>query len=214
MSLTLPMFPLELVLYPGESLNLHIFEPKYKDLINDTRDQNSNFGIPVFQKGKSLNYGTSAKISKIVNEYSDGRLDIKTEGIQAFRIISYQKVVESKLYSAAEIEYIDLDKTPDISTNVKIIPLIEELYQYMNIDKEIPSADTELFSFIIAHQIGLSINQELELLSIESEYERESFLHDHLLHLIPVVKEMEALRKKVEMNGHFKNIIPPEIDSY
>ncbi len=211
MSQLIPMFPLELVLFPEEDLSLHIFEPKYKELIQDVRRQDTPFGIPVFQKGKKLQYGSVAELSSIESEYSDGRLDIKTKGLQAFKIKSYIKVADEKLYGAAEVEYIDLDRTPDITTNLKIIELIHELYVQMNIEKEIPDAGIDLFSFKIAHQVGLSINQELQVLTIASEYDRAAFIHEHLLHLIPIVKEMEALRKKVQMNGHFKNVIPPDI---
>ena len=211
MSQLIPMFPLELVLYPEEDLSLHIFEPKYKELIQDVKDQGMPFGIPVYQQGKKLTYGSTAALSSIENEYSDGRLDIITKGLRAFKIKTYVKIADSKLYGAAEVEYLELTRTPEVSINLQIIDLIQELYNQMDIDKEIPDADTELFTFKIAHQVGLSINQELQVLTIESESDRAGFIHDHLLNLIPVVREMEALRKKVQMNGHFKNIIPPDI---
>ena len=66
-----------------------------------------------------------------------------------------------------------------------------------------------MFSYLVGHHVGLSKEQELELLSIDSEESRQVYLVEHLTELLPVVKEMESLRKKVEMNGHFKNLKPP-----
>ena len=63
----------------------------------------------------------------------------------------------------------------------------------------------------MGHHVGLSLEQEYELLSISSEEDRQDYMLEHLERLIPIVKDMETLRKRVQMNGHFKNIIPPNV---
>ena len=75
MEYTLPLFPLNIVAFPGETLNLHIFEPRYKELITDCIKSDYVFGIPSFVKNK-IEVGTTAKILKIEKTYEDGRMDI------------------------------------------------------------------------------------------------------------------------------------------
>ncbi len=77
----IPVFPLGIVVYPGEELNLHIFEPKYKQLINDCFETKKPFGIPTVIDGKIVEMGTTVLIKEISKTYEDGQLDIRTEGL-------------------------------------------------------------------------------------------------------------------------------------
>ncbi len=206
---TIPIFPLELILFPTENLNLHIFEPRYKQLIKDVYDHKIEFGIPYFKKGEEMLYGCSAILLSIKRTYEDGRMDIKTLGSKVFRIHQLHKKFEDKLYSSATIDFIDNNHEYDIRKTKKLSSLITDLYTFMNINKTVPELKTPMFSYHVGHHVGLSKGQELQLLSIDSEEARQAFLIEHLTELLPVVKEMEELRKKVEMNGHFKNLKPP-----
>lgn len=207
----IPLFPLSLVLFPGESLNLHIFEPRYKQLVLDCNDQDFEFGIPCHIDSKELRYGTTASLQSIVKTYPDGRMDIKTKGVQIFKIQKYFKFYNEKLYPGAEVEFLEGNQKSDPVAISVIISMMEKLYDFMKIKKVIPDYQEKNYSFEVGHHIGLSVNQEAQLLEMKHEEERESFIIDHLEHLLPVITEMEHLRKKVQMNGHFKNIIPPEI---
>jgi len=206
---TIPIFPLDLILFPGEKLNLHIFEPRYKQLINDTNEHQITFGIPYFQKGKGMEYGCTAELLSIKKTYKDGTMDIKNLGSSVFKIIEVHKNKDDKLYSSASIEYIEISSDVDDVITQKLSSLIDQLYQLMNINKPIPELKDTLFSYLVGHHVGLSKEQEFQLLIIESEKKRQEFLIKHLTDLIPVVTEMEALRKKIEMNGHFKDLKPP-----
>lgn len=81
----------------------------------------------------------------------------------------------------------------------------------MHIDKDPPDLNNGFTCFDIAHKIGLASQQEYELLTLETEELRQEYLINHLDKFIPAVKEMENLRKKIQMNGHFKNVIPPSL---
>jgi len=207
----IPVFPLSLVLFPGESLNLHIFEPRYKQLILESQKEGFDFGIPAHIDSKQLRYGTMASLERIVKTYPDGRMDIKTKGLDVFKIEQYHKSFNDKLYPGADVSYIKGNVTSDPVAVTIMTKMMEQLYEFMKIKKDIPKPTEHNFSFAIGHHIGLSINQEAELLAIENETDREAFIIDHLEHLLPIITEMEELRKKVQMNGHFKNVIPPEI---
>ena len=84
MSKFLPLFPLQLVVFPGEKLKLHIFEPRYKQLVGECRDEKMTFGLPAFFDGRVAEYGTEMRLLTIFKTYDDGRMDIMTEGVAAF----------------------------------------------------------------------------------------------------------------------------------
>lgn len=209
----IPIFPLELVLFPTEKLNLHIFEPRYRQLINDIKVQDIEFGIPFFQSGSEMSYGTMAKLSNISKTYPNGEMDIKTLGTQVFRILNILQSYQNKLYSGATIEILANEHDSDQDQTQLLSALVRNLYDLMKIDKPLPGFDHQFFSYKVGHHLGLSQNQELELLRLGSESQRQEFLIKHLESLIPIVIEMEDLRKKVEMNGHFKDLKPPNFNA-
>lgn len=210
MATLIPIFPLQLVLFPNEKLNLHIFEPRYKQLIQDAQLNDIEFGIPFFQKGKEMTHGTTTKLVEISKVHDNGTMDIKSKGIRIFRIHELHSRFEDKLYSAATVDFLESDTNNDPLLTKHLSSLVRKLYEIMKIDKPLPDFDDPNFSFEVGHHLGLSKTQELELLILHSENDRKDYLVNHLENLIPIVIEMEELRKKVEMNGHFKNITPPD----
>ena len=209
MTIKIPIFPLELVLFPEEKLNLHIFEQRYRQLITDVKEKNFQFGIPVYQKGNEMSYGTTASLTEISNIHDNGTMDIKTKGEKIFRIHQIHTQFEDKLYSGATVEFVESVDEVDTMLAEELSSLVRQLYDLMKIDKPLPGFNDRSFSFKVGHHLGLSMDQELTLLQTNNESDRKIFLIDHLQNLLPIVIEMEDLRKKVEMNGHFKNLKPP-----
>jgi len=76
----------------------------------------------------------------------------------------------------------------------------------LKVKKEFLKKDTELNSYDLAHHVGLSLQEEYELLGLMHESQRQEYLKRHLTKVIPLVAEMERLKKKVKLNGHFKNL--------
>ncbi|MEM9888002.1 MAG: LON peptidase substrate-binding domain-containing protein [Bacteroidota bacterium] len=210
MSQILALFPLQLVAFPTENLNLHIFEPRYRQLMKECEEEDKTFGIPAFIGGSVQEYGTELELVEIVKRYPDGKLDVKTRGIGIFRIDEFYSRVPNKLYAGAKVKKMKYDNKSDILLSTKIVERIATLFELMKINKTIPNA-ADFFTFGMGHHVGFSIEQEYELLSIQSEQDRQEFMLAHLDKLIPVVREMEELRKRVQMNGHFKDVIPPKI---
>jgi len=210
MNIELPLFPLKLVAFPGEKLNLHIFEPRYKQLVNECHSLDMKFGIPPVREDRPHYIGTAMKILEISRIYPDGKMDIKTKGLQTFKLIDFSPLGEGKLYPVGTIEFIEDKSISDIVLAGRVINLVSELYDLMKINNPIPELNSEFRIGTIIHKIGLNFEQEIELLEIDSEIERLEYVESHLLKLIPVVGQMEQLRKKIQMNGHFKNVIPPD----
>ena len=102
----LPIFPLDIVVYPGQHLNLHIYEPRYKQLINECKTEGKTFGIPSVFKETLNEYGTEMELLEISEVYDNGEMDIKTNGLKIFRIMEVLREVPEKLYSAAIVVHL------------------------------------------------------------------------------------------------------------
>jgi Lon protease-like protein len=201
-----PIFPLSVVVYPGEDLNLHIFEPKYKQLIKECFDQKKPFGMPVVINSKVNELGTLVDILKISKMYKTGEMDIKTRGQKVFRVLEIINEVPDKLYSGAIVSYPVNTGHGKKLLMTKVIAAIKELHKLLKVNKPFPKREEHLSSYDVAHHAGLTLEEEYEFLSLTSELQRQEYLKRHLAKVLPVVAEMELLREKIKLNGHFKNI--------
>jgi hypothetical protein len=199
------LFPLNLVAFPNESLNLHVFEPRYKQLIRDALNTNSNFGIPSFVH-KKIEYGTEVEIIRVVKEYEDGRLDIITKGKRIFKVLEFINPLPDKLYAGGNIKFLENKGKEDFKTKLLMAKWVKELYSSLKLN-EIVIPET-INSFDIGHKVGLSIEEEYQLIKIDNEYERQRFIINHLKKAVPIVKEIEKTKSRINMNGHFKHLDP------
>jgi len=202
----IPIFPLETVVYPGEKLNLHIFEDRYKQLITECFKEKKMFGIPPVLKNKISENGTLVQVTEIVKQYEDGRMDIKTEGISVFRILEVIESIPAKLYSGAIVKHLPNDDNMLSVQAQKIIDALRELHRLLHVKKEFSKPDEELKSYDMAHHAALSIEEEYELLCLLREDQRLEYLRRHLQKVIPIVAGIESLKKKIQLNGHFKEL--------
>lgn len=202
----IPIFPLSIVVYPHEDLNLHIFEAKYKQLINDCFEQKRLFGMPVVINNKMQELGTLLEITEITKVYKDGELDIKTKGKKVFRVLEVIESVPEKLYHGAIVNYPHNHEHGKRVLMNKVIEAIKHLHTLLKVRKPFHKNEEELWSYDVAHSVGLTLEEEYELLSLMNELQRQEYLKRHLTKVIPVVAEMESLKQKIKLNGHFKNI--------
>lgn len=202
----LPFFPLNLVAYPTENLNLRIFEPRYRQLINECLEEQKTFGIPAFINNKIPGYGTEMQIVQLSKRYDDGRMDIKTKGLRVFRMLSFQNPVPNKLYAGGKIAYADDKDTPG-SVISELQLQLERLHEILQTQADF-STQIQPFSYQIAHKVGLSQEEEYHLLIIDSELERQRYILRHLNKVIPVMSDMERTKERIKLNGHFKNLDP------
>lgn len=202
----IPIFPLGIVVYPGENLNLHIFEPQYKQLIQECHSGQKPFGIPTVIEERLQDFGSLMQITEITKVHDNGEMDIKTKGAKVFRILEVIKEVPDKLYSGAIVNYPDNQEQGDPELMRRVVNSIRELYKLLKVSKEFKKADFELKCYDVAHDIGLSLEEEYELLRLMEERQRQEYLKRHLTKVIPLVAEMEQLKEKIKLNGHFKNL--------
>jgi len=207
----LPLFPLQLVVFPGEKLKLHIFEPRYKQLMGECRDWEITFGIPAYIEGKIAEYGTEMRLLRIFQTYENGEMDVLVEGLHAFQLLRFQRVAPDKLYAGGDVAILENDSVAYQIT-------IEELaVQYARFHELLKSGytrdrfDVDNLSFHVAQEVGLTIQQKVRLLSIPKESERQLMLLEHLHMVIPVLEGADDTRRRVKGNGHFKTLPPLDL---
>ena len=201
-----PIFPLGIVVYPGESLNLHILEPRYKQLISECHTAGKPFGIPTVIDNRVQDYGTVVRIKEITTVHDNGEMDIKTEGEKVFRVLEVIKEIPDKLYSGAIVNYPANQEKGSAEMMRRLLNTVKELYKLLKVEKDFKKSDEQLNSYDLAHHVGFSLQEEYEFLNLLHERQRQEYLKRHLQKVIPLVAEMENLKEKVKLNGHFKNL--------
>ncbi len=195
-----------MVVFPGEELNLHIFEPRYKQLINDCLKTESTFGIPSYVLTK-VEYGTEVKIKEVTKTYDDGRMDIKTEGVSVFRVEDFQNPWKENVYAGGPVKFLDVKNDLDPKLHLLIVSLCRELFEWLHMEEEISITDkTSMYEVI--HKLGLKLEEEYLLLKMKSQRKRQCYVIEHLENLIPALERAEKAKEKIRMNGHFKHFNP------
>ncbi len=201
------LFPLNIVVYPGELVNLHIFEPRYKDLINDCIRNKIGFGIPTFSSTK-LSYGTYVEILEVAKVYEDGRMDIRTKGKEIFKVIDFFNPWKDYQYSGGKVEFLQNSLDSIYETSEKMLSLSQQLFSWLKM-KDKFKLNNDYLAYSIAHKVGLNLEEEFELLQILDEDKRQNFLIRHLENLLPALERAEVAKERIMMNGHFRHLVPP-----
>lgn len=159
--LTLPAFPLKTILLPGEATKLHIFEDRYKELVNDCIDNKASFVIPFFENGKISDYGCEVVIKNIIKKFADGRKDILIECKRICRIMNYIEQLTPKLYGAVLIEFENNNiAITDSNAQDAIIHYFSTVQNKM-IDYE---AVSKLNVYNVANSLQLTPKEKMELI--------------------------------------------------
>jgi uncharacterized protein len=202
----IPLFPLGIVVFPGEKLNLHIFEPRYKQLINDCYTNKKPFGIPTVINNEVTEIGTLVHITQIASVYEDGKMDIKTEADKVFRVLEPIHLVPDKLYNGAIVNYPQNILNGNKALMQNLLEQVRNLHQYLKVEKHFGKSDDLLNAYDIAHHTGMSLEEEYEFLNLLHELQRQEYIKRHIKRVLPIVAEMESLKERVQLNGHFKNL--------
>ena len=203
----LRLFPLNWVIFPNELINLHIFEPRYKQLIAECEETGDPFGVPFFNGGLQP-FGTLVQLVEIRKKYSDGKLDIVAEGIEPFEILQFKPIVESKLYPGGKVKTRIVNYDFDPLEADRLLHLADQFFDLIGTRPKDLKLDPHQISFSIGHKIGLEPEKELELILLADEGSRQEFLMEHLELMIPTLKKANNAKKRIQLNGYFKNFDP------
>ena len=217
----LPLFPLSLVLLPNEFLPLHIFEPRYRQMLKDVALGKNMFGVTMFTPPESFiekpeigTVGCAAEVRE-VQELPDGRSNVMTIGVIRYRLIDYVDAGEP--YLVGDVEF--FEDEPEDETVLK--PLAEEVYVLFeriaraahklsgqrNEFPEIPHIGAEQFSFLVTAAFNLENELKYPLLETRSTIERLEKLREILLGTVEKMEESAEIHKVSQTNGHSKKKI-------
>jgi Lon protease-like protein len=203
----IPVFPLDIVVFPGESLNLHIFEARYIQMIKEKIADKKPFGIPSVINKVYNELGTTMEIVEVVKEYENGEMDVRTRGVQVFRMLQPVSDIPDKLYSGAIVNFPENNfKNDDTNISKVILEEVKRMYTLFNVEAKFPVHKQEAVSYEIGHFVGFTREQEYDLLGLFTEVQRLEYIRRHLNNILPVVKELEAMKARIQMNGHFRDL--------
>lgn len=202
----IPIFPLQVVVFPGEDLNLHIFEPRYKQLINECFEQKKPFGVPAVINNEIKEYGALIHVKEISQTYGNGEMDIKTRAEKMFRILEIIHTIPDKLYAGAIVSYPHniLQGNDDVMKT--LIQKMRSLHDQLQVYKDFHKPDEQLTAYDIAHHSGLTLQQEYEFLQLPQERQRQEYLKRHFETMMPDFLQTQQLKQKIQMNGHFRHL--------
>jgi Lon protease-like protein len=195
----LPLFPLDLVLFPGTPLPLHIFEPRYREMISECLDQKKVFGIVRAKEDGVAEIGCTAEIITLAKKYPDGRMDIVTEGRERFEIM---QVNQERSFLQAEVLYLqdepDQASAGEIAQAVKLRGEIVELAG----SAEASELESPQTSFNLIAPLPLDLDFKQTLLGMKSEAERIQAVISYLATILPNLRRTVRVRQKAGGNGH------------
>jgi len=197
----LPLFPLDLVLFPGTPLPLHIFEPRYKEMVSECLDRKKSFGVVRAKEEGVAEIGCTAEIITVAKKYPDGRMDIVTEGRERFEVM---QVNQERSFLQAEVLYLrDEPGKPSAEEVAQALKLQGEIMQLAGSDPADRSetGDSQL-SFSLVGPLPLDLDFKQTLLGMKSESERMQAVISYFEAILPNLRRTVQVRQKAGGNGH------------
>lgn len=197
----LALFPLDVVLLPGAPLPLHIFEPRYKEMVNDALTENKPFGIVRVQESSVAEIGCVADVAEVIKKYDDGRLDIVTQGTKRFQISTLNQ--ENDLLQG-EVEFFEDEEERAAPKDEagKLIELHAQLLALAGAEASGIEEDDAQLSFHLAGTVPLDLDFKQSLLGMKSEAQRVTAMIEYYGVLVPRLKRTLKVKEKSKGNGH------------
>jgi ATP-dependent Lon protease len=201
----IPLFPLNVVLLPGADLPLHIFEPRYRQMVRQCLDEKSEFGMLLALPKGVVHVGCTAEIIEVVKRYSDGRMDILTMGRAPFRVVN---LFDGNPLLEGEVDYLEDSETP---SNPRLRRELVELYEachtliFGDYPKNLENSVSEILSYVVAGTLPMDLLWKQQILELRSEADREERLVAYLREWAPHLQKTEVMRQRAGGNGHGLN---------
>lgn len=209
-SVVIAMFPLQLVIFPGEVIPLHIFEPRYKQLIAECEADGITFVIPTFVNQSVSQFGTEVSLVKVIRRYDDGELDILVRGERVVKLLEVVERFGDKLYSGVRCEPAPYHADADDDIEAALREKVMQLAQLLERTGPITELTQDSFAFALAPFLNLNLSQKLTLLAMHSESDRQEFLVRHVDELIKQVrKRVDTPKTVIGQNGRANGITKP-----
>jgi Lon protease-like protein len=200
MVMKVPLFPLDVVLFPGTPLPLHIFEERYKEMIGECLSEKSGFGVVRAQREGLAVIGCMARIVRVLHEYEDGRLDILCDGGDRFEI---EQLDNSRAFLQAEVDFFADDGVEStrqsreecLALHFEVMELagVEHQPAYVNLDRPI--------AFHLAWSLPADLGFKQQLLGVRSDGERTQILCEFYKTMLPKLRVGALSNRVAASNG-------------
>ena len=196
----LPLFPLELVLLPGAPLPLHIFEPRYKEMIGECLEQKKVFGVIRAQEQNLADVGCTAEIVAVTKTYDDGRMDIVTQGRERFEVLELN---QERAFLRGDVLHVkDEPEKASPEEITRALDLHRQILTLANAEQDLPDADDTPLSYHLAGSLPLDLDFKQKMLGLRSEPERIQAVIGYFEHILPSLRRAVLIRQKAGGNGH------------
>jgi Lon protease-like protein len=187
-----PLFPLDVVLLPGVPLPLHVFEPRYKEMIAECLELKKPFGVVRASSDGMAEIGCTAEIVDVTKRYDDGRMDILTRGVERFEVL---QVNEERSFLQAEIAVVeDEPGRPAAQLVEQAVQLHKEIVKLAGTEADGPEEHTDRLSFLLAGSLPLDLDFKQKLLSTLSEAKRLEAVVEYLQAVLPGLRRASKAR--------------------
>lgn len=204
----IPLFPLQIVVFPNQIIPLHIFEERYKKMIAECLKKDEPFGIVSYIDKKISSVGCLCSIEKVHKSYSDGKYDIVCKGIDRFLTHSYNS---NEVYLMGNVTLFHDEELPPATESHLFNDVLKKFKKLLQASITILE-DTEVAdpanSFEFGHSVGFDLAQKQNLLEIKTEQERLKFISKHIDSVLPKMKAAEEIKSRIRNNGHFRQFPP------
>jgi ATP-dependent Lon protease len=201
----LPLFPLNVVLLPGEQLPLHIFEPRYRQMVQDCLETKSPFGMLLAMDDGIVRVGCTAEILEVIKRYPDGRMDIITVGRNPFRIL---EIYDEKPLLEGQVDYLeDREALLESQKQRQLVELYETCHTliFSSVPKNLEEEPLEGLSFAIASTLPIDLLWKQQILELRTEAARQERLLAYLRDWAPHLLKEKSLRQAAGGNGYGLN---------
>jgi Lon protease-like protein len=196
----LALFPLDVVLFPGVPLPLHIFEPRYKEMIGECLNQKTLFGVIRAQETSLADVGCTAEIVAVTKTYDDGRMDIVAQGRERFELL---EVNEERTFLRGEILYVaDEPEKPSSAEREHAIELHRQILALASAQQDLPEGEDPPLSYHLAGSLPLDLDFKQKLLGLRSEAQRIQTVIEYFEGILPSLRRAVLIRQKAGGNGH------------
>lgn len=202
------LFPLSIVVFPGSSLPLHIFEPRYKQLVGEAMSDHSVFGINLVDAARLYPTGCTAEVTEVFRRYPDGRMDVAVTGLKRYALRTLHEG-EAPYYTGV-VDYFD-DEPEEInlplrtSTSEMYNELVSIVYPHSYGELIVEEATYGPISFFMAQKAGLDVLKKQELLEMKSENQRLQVLSEFFEALLPDLRRKQKIQQVIMNDGY----LPP-----
>jgi len=190
---SIPMFPLSIFPLPGEMVPLHIFEPRYRQLLKDAETKDITFGIFYNHVSNTTQLGSLVKLESVIKRYKTGESDIIVKCLDLFTLNKMFRTYKDKLYPGGEVVYWNLDRSKHMSSALK--GYFEQYHKWL----KITNTEKVISLYDVANELSLGFEERLKFVKLPSE-KQESFLINQIKYQIYLMKETEKSKDIFHLN--------------